>query len=278
VKPIGPIYHRHDNKNQKNKLLFIIIVCLTIISAISVAVLVFLFINNSPDRNSHDSTILVDFPIGIFGTTPSPPETQTDDSNNTSSDPGSILLGEPEQIVKSTPNPIIPKSIIAASTQRERWTPTPLPTSTPLPSPTPIPTFVGQIPSGNLIPAGLGPREKWIDVNLTTQTLVAYEGSMPVFQSLVSSGTSGHPTVIGQFRIWLRFVAQDMNGYRLGYDYYLKNVPYVQYFYQDYALHGTYWHNNFGAPMSHGCVNLPTPSAEWLYNWASNGTLVNIHT
>ena len=68
-----------------------------------------------------------------------------------------------------------------------------------------------------------------------------------------------------------------MNGRRLGYDYYLKDVPYVQYFYQDYALHGTFWHSNFGTRMSHGCVNLPTSAAEWLYNWAEYGTLVNIH-
>ena len=68
-----------------------------------------------------------------------------------------------------------------------------------------------------------------------------------------------------------------MNGYRLGYDYYLPNVPYVQYFYRDYAIHGTYWHNNFGTPMSHGCVNLTIPDSQWIFNWASNGTVVNVH-
>jgi lipoprotein-anchoring transpeptidase ErfK/SrfK len=68
-----------------------------------------------------------------------------------------------------------------------------------------------------------------------------------------------------------------MDGRRLGYNYYLEDVPFVQYFYQDYALHGTFWHNNFGRPMSHGCVNLPTPAAEWLYHWADYGTLVNVH-
>jgi lipoprotein-anchoring transpeptidase ErfK/SrfK len=60
-----------------------------------------------------------------------------------------------------------------------------------------------------------------------------------------------------------------------GYD--LPNVPYVMYFYQGYGLHGTYWHHNFGHPMSHGCVNFKTEDAGWLYNWASVGTLVNIH-
>ena len=126
-------------------------------------------------------------------------------------------------------------------------------------------------------PFGLAIGEKWIDVNISSQSLIAYEGEVPVFDSLVSTGTNQHPTVTGQFRIWLRFQSQDMDGYRLGYDYFLRNVPYVQYFYNDYSLHGTFWHSNFGNPMSHGCVNLPTPAAEWLYNWAEYGTLVNIH-
>jgi lipoprotein-anchoring transpeptidase ErfK/SrfK len=119
--------------------------------------------------------------------------------------------------------------------------------------------------------------ERWIDVNLSTQRLTAYEGNQAVYSSLISSGTWAYPTVTGQFHIWLRYEAQTMNGYRLGYDYYLPNVPYVMYFYKDYALHGTYWHNNFGTPMSHGCVNLPTPAAQWLYNWSSYGTMVNVH-
>jgi lipoprotein-anchoring transpeptidase ErfK/SrfK len=174
---------------------------------------------------------------------------------------------------------IQPKEVIAGSPiNRARWTATPLPTNTPSPTPSPIPTFVSDDSYSRLLPPEVVSNgEKWIDVNLTSQTLVAFEGSAPVFQSLVSSGTADHPTVTGQFRIWLRFSSQDMNGRRLGYDYFLKDVPYVQYFYQDYALHGTFWHNNFGTPMSHGCVNLPTPSAEWLFTWANNGTLVNVH-
>jgi len=179
----------------------------------------------------------------------------------------------------TTPGPLQAKPIIHnANVQRPRWTPTPLPTSTPIPTPSPMPTFISEVAvSGPVQPAGLQPGEKWIDVNVSSQTLVAFEGGAPVHQSLVSTGTTNHPTVKGQFRIWLRFPSQDMNGYRLGYDYYLQGVPYVQYFYQDYALHGTFWHNNFGTPMSHGCINLPNPTAEWLYNWADYGTLVNVH-
>lgn len=118
---------------------------------------------------------------------------------------------------------------------------------------------------------------RWIDVNLTTQTLTAYEGDVAVMTTAVSSGTYLYPTVTGQFSIYLRHQNQDMNGYALGYDYYLPDVPYVMYFYRGFALHGTYWHNNFGTPMSHGCVNLPTDKAQWIYNWSDYGTLVNVH-
>jgi lipoprotein-anchoring transpeptidase ErfK/SrfK len=114
-------------------------------------------------------------------------------------------------------------------------------------------------------------------VDLSEQTLYAYEGDALIFQTLISSGLPGHPTVTGQFRIWLRFESQTMDGRRLGYDYYLEDVPYVMYFFEDYALHGTYWHNNFGRPMSHGCVNMRTEDAEWVFSWATLGTVVNVH-
>jgi LysM repeat protein len=118
---------------------------------------------------------------------------------------------------------------------------------------------------------------RWIDVNLTNQSLTAYENNTAVYHATISSGRYPYLTVTGQFQIYLRYQAQDMNGYRLGYDYYLPNVPYVQYFYRDFALHGTYWHNNFGTPMSHGCVNLTTADAQWIFNWSAYGTVVNVH-
>ena len=63
-----------------------------------------------------------------------------------------------------------------------------------------------------------------------------------------------------------------------GPGYYLPNVPYVMYFYESYGLHGTYWHHNFGTPMSHGCINFTIADAEWLFiNWVTYGTVVNIH-
>lgn len=127
------------------------------------------------------------------------------------------------------------------------------------------------------LPAGVAAGEKWIDVNLADQQLVAYEGRRPVFQTLISSGLPRYPTVTGQFVINRRYLSKDMDGRPLGYDYYLPGVPYAMYFYKAYAIHGTYWHANFGTPMSHGCVNLPTPAAEWLYNWSELGTVVHVH-
>lgn len=148
-----------------------------------------------------------------------------------------------------------------------------------IPNATVAPLFTDQPTVGEATtrPPGIGPEERWIDVDLTNQLLVAYEGNKPVFQSLISSGTWQYPTVTGQFRIYLRYESKDMNGWALGYDYYLHDVPYPMYFYRGFALHGTYWHGNFGTPMSHGCVNLPTPAAEWIYNWSSIGTAVNVH-
>ncbi len=119
--------------------------------------------------------------------------------------------------------------------------------------------------------------EKWIDVNLTTQTLTAYEGQRAVFTALISSGTSYYPTVVGTFQIYAKYRTTRMRG-GSGASYYdLPNVPYTMYFYRGYALHGAYWHNNFGTPMSHGCVNLHPSNAEWLFNWAPMGTKVVTH-
>ena len=161
---------------------------------------------------------------------------------------------------------------------RAVWTVTPTPTITPTPTPTLVPTFVSeQSVQMGIRPFGVGPNERWVDVNLTTQTLNAYEGNDVVYTTLISSGVPNYPTVTGMFRIYLRYESQTMNGYLLGYDYYLENVPYVMYFYQDYALHGAYWHENFGYPMSHGCVNLDEPDAAWLYDWTTYGTVVNVH-
>jgi len=130
---------------------------------------------------------------------------------------------------------------------------------------------------GNPLPPPVAPHPissgKWIDVNVTTQRIVAYEGSTPVFSTSVSGGTPAHPTVLGTYHIYLKLPSQRMTG--PGYD--LPNVPWVMYFYSGYSFHGTYWHHNFGYPMSHGCLNMRTPEAQWLYQWAPLGTAVYVH-
>lgn len=112
---------------------------------------------------------------------------------------------------------------------------------------------------------------KWISVDLDHQRAFAWEGDRLIKSFLISSGKARTPTVTGVFRIWGKIAAQTMEGgSRAAGDYYnLPNVQWVQYFYQDYSFHGAYWHNKFGTPMSHGCVNMTNADAKWLYDWAS---------
>ena len=113
--------------------------------------------------------------------------------------------------------------------------------------------------------------EKWIDVDLSKQELVAYQGRKQVKKFIISSGTAATPTVTGTFRIWAKTPIQDMYGGNraAGSSYYMEDVQWVQYFYNDYGFHAADWHNNFGEPMSHGCVHLRTDEAKWLFDWAS---------
>jgi lipoprotein-anchoring transpeptidase ErfK/SrfK len=129
--------------------------------------------------------------------------------------------------------------------------------------------------------------EKWIDVDLSAQTVTAFEGSQAVRTFIISSGLPGTPTVTGTFRIRAKVRSQTMSG--PGYS--LPNVEWVQYFFSDYAFHGAYWHNNFGNPMSRGCINMTNEEAKWLFDWtgpewngtpwmhvnAGEGTLVVVH-
>jgi tetratricopeptide (TPR) repeat protein len=112
-------------------------------------------------------------------------------------------------------------------------------------------------------------RVKRVEVSLDTQTLIAYEGDTPVFQAVISSGMPRYPTVEGEFNIYAKHRFAPMTGGSAagGDYYYLPNVPSVMYFYSGFGLHGTYWHSNFGTPMSHGCVNLTKEDALWLFNW-----------
>lgn len=117
--------------------------------------------------------------------------------------------------------------------------------------------------------------QKIIYVDLTTQHVYAYEGKKQVYSFLISSGLWG-PTPTGNFKIWVKLRSTTMTGGE-GADYYnLPNVQYTMFFYNDevsksrgYSLHAAYWHNNFGHPMSHGCVNMRLVDAKLLYEWAT---------
>lgn len=111
--------------------------------------------------------------------------------------------------------------------------------------------------------------EKWIEVSLTQQKVRAWEGNTVVMEYPISSG-KWSPTPKGTFYIWYKTRSQKMEGGNkdLGTYYYLPNVPHNMFFYKGYALHGAYWHNNFGQPMSHGCVNEPLANAAQIFDWA----------
>ena len=125
---------------------------------------------------------------------------------------------------------------------------------------------------GNSAPAPTG--GKWIDINISTQTITAYQGSTPVKSALVSTGVSWHPTPIGHYKVYMKVASQTMSGGVGAEAYYLPGVPWVMYFAGANAIHGTYWHHNFGQRMSHGCVNLTIDDAHWFYDWAEMGTPV----
>lgn len=138
----------------------------------------------------------------------------------------------------------------------------------------------------------------WIEVSILEQTLVAYEGERAVYATLVSTGAGGlgdpeetHATIRGTFLIHTKHVTATMSGEQTGDEFDLRDVPYVQYFQDGYAFHAAYWHDSFGRPKSHGCINLSPEDARWLFHWTgpavppawhsalslSDGTLVYIH-
>lgn len=120
-------------------------------------------------------------------------------------------------------------------------------------------------------PEGASDKEKWILVNLSRQTLIAYDGTMPVYATMVSTGLAESEETVtprGRFRINFKHVTDDMTG-TVGDDeaYSVEDVPWVQYLHLNVALHGSFWHSSYGRPKSHGCINLAPADARWLFNW-----------
>lgn len=149
-----------------------------------------------------------------------------------------------------------------------------------------IPPFLAEEsdPSPKTTVLGEQSSNKRIEVDLTNQRLYAYEGDRLIYNFLISSGKWGK-TPTGTFQIWTKLRATKMEGgsKTLRTYYYLPNVPYVMFFYNNeiakmrgFSLHGTYWHSNFGHPMSHGCVNMKTEEAKLIYDWSMPVTQGNM--
>jgi hypothetical protein len=120
-------------------------------------------------------------------------------------------------------------------------------------------------------PAGVSKDARWLHVNLAQQTLVAYEGDEPVFVTLVSTGREGHYTPTGLYRIIEKDVSVTMRGADPDEGWYeVAEVPWTMWYRKYYAVHGAYWHDDFGTPRSHGCTNLSPGDARWLYRWTAS--------
>jgi lipoprotein-anchoring transpeptidase ErfK/SrfK len=196
-------------------------------------------------------------------------------------------IGASAFAVQSADTPTaVPTEVQPTATPAPRDAPTEAPTVVPVATETPgtlVMEWVADTPTSQAVPTTQADRDepivsagnggRWIDVNLSQQMVYAYEGDVVVNSFVVSTGVAGTPTVTGRYKIYVKNRMQDMSGP----GYYLRDVPYVMFFYGDYGLHGTYWHNNFGVPMSRGCVNLTIDDAAWLFSWASVGTVVNVH-
>lgn len=131
------------------------------------------------------------------------------------------------------------------------------------------------IPEPQALPKGLEPWERWIDVSLSKQLLVAYEGTRPVYTTLVSTGRKGskeepYDTPTGRWRINSKHISTTMDGNSASDgNYSIQDVPWTMFFFGSYALHGAFWHKGFGAVRSHGCVNLGPSDARWLFLWTT---------
>jgi hypothetical protein len=121
---------------------------------------------------------------------------------------------------------------------------------------------------------------RWIDVNLKTQTLAVYQECQIIFATLISSAKTPAYTPLGSFPIFykeerLPLFANERIASSEGF--YLADVPWLMFFYENWAIHGAYWHDHFGEPWSHGCINVSPYDALWLYQWARLGDIIVIH-
>ncbi|MFB2837213.1 L,D-transpeptidase [Floridanema evergladense] len=128
-----------------------------------------------------------------------------------------------------------------------------------------VPTSATSKSSGNV-------SGRWIEVNLSSQRLYAWQNGRRIYSIPISSGKRSTPTRVGTYAIQTKYRYKTMRGP----GYVAPNVPFTMFYSGGYAIHGAYWHNRFGTPVSHGCINLPVSQARKLFNWAGPGTKVVI--
>ncbi len=196
-----------------------------------------------------------------------------------------VLAAQPEKHAK-----VMNGEIKATYTPTPTPTPTftPTPTATPTITNTPLPTFTytpQPLPTNTLKPVPIGfdrqtnrpigvdENEYWIDINLSEQILRLYYGSNLEAWFWVSTGKPSTPTNPGLFQIYVMYESALM----YGADYYLPNVPYVMYYDDGYGIHGTYWNPPLGSTFSHGCTNMDTNDALYIFQRVHVGTTVYIH-
>jgi lipoprotein-anchoring transpeptidase ErfK/SrfK len=119
-------------------------------------------------------------------------------------------------------------------------------------------------------PKEIKPRDKWVHLDLDEQTFVAYEGNEPVFASLISSGKKGYRTRAGLYRIVKKYLTTTMDATDpIDGFYRIEEVPWTMYYWRSFAVHGAFWHDDFGQVRSHGCTNIAPADARWLFRWTT---------
>jgi len=132
--------------------------------------------------------------------------------------------------------------------------------------------FAWSVPTSAASKSSEGGSGRWIEVDLSSQRLYAWQNGRRIYSIAISSGKRGTPTHVGTYAIQSKYRYKTMRGQ----GYVAPNVPYTMFYSGGYAIHGAYWHNRFGTPVSHGCINLPVSQARQLFNWAGSGTKVVI--
>ncbi|KAM3090080.1 L,D-transpeptidase [Phormidesmis sp. 146-35] len=127
--------------------------------------------------------------------------------------------------------------------------------------PSPVVTKIAALKKSN---------QRWIEIDLSSQRLTAWQGKKPEYAMIISTGKDATPTPTGVFAVQTKLESARMQGD----DYDIPDVPYTMFYSGNYAIHGAYWHRRFGTPVSHGCVNVAVDHAERLFDWAEVGTPV----